>query len=69
MLSQGFVLLCTFIVGLFNKSIMNLFITEGLIDLSYVKMVAYIAMGVYALVLIILCFVNIKLFKKGVNVD
>ena len=69
MLSQGFVLLCTFIVGLFNKSIMNLFFTEGLIDLSYVKMVAYIAMGVYALVLIILCFVNIKLFKKGVNVD
>ena len=69
MLSQGFVLLCTFIVGLFNKSIMNLFITEGLIDLSHVKMVAYIAMGVYALVLIVLCFVNIKLFKKGVNVD
>ncbi len=67
--SQMFVLLVTFIVALFNSDFMNLFITNNAMSIDVIKTVIYMAMCSYSFVLIALSVVNIKLLKKGVNVD
>lgn len=67
--SQLFVLLVTFIVAIFNSDFMNLFITNDIVSIASIKNVIYMAMGSYSFVLIALTFINIKLLKKGVNVD
>ena len=67
--SQIFVLLVTFIVALFNSDFMNLFITNDIVNIATLKTVIYMAMCSYSLIIIIGIFVNIKLLKKGVNVD
>ena len=67
--SQGIVLLSVFMVALFNSDFMNLFMTAEIVEFGAVKAAAYISVAVYALLLFVLCFVNVKLFKKGVNVD
>jgi len=69
MVSQIFVLICLFITALFNKEIMNLFFTNEVISFDSLKMILYIALIIYLIVVVIIYFVNIKLFKKGVNVD
>lgn len=58
-----------FIIALFNKNIMNLFITNEIISVDMVKMIIYFGIIVYTVILICGYFVNLKLFKKGVNVD
>ena len=69
MVSQIFVLICLFITALFNKEIMNLFFTNEMISFDSLKMILYIALIIYLIVVVIVYFVNVKLFKKGVNVD
>ena len=68
-ISQLFAVLVMFIISLFNKEMMNLFITNELINVEMIKYIIYIAIIIYTLNLIIIYFVNIKLFKKGVNVE
>ncbi len=68
-ITQSFVLVIMFIVALFNEDFMNLFVTNTIINIGTLKSVIYIAVVSYTLVSILLCFVNIKFFKKGVNVD
>ena len=68
-ITQTFVLLILFITALFNKEIMNLFFTSEIVNLDIMKTIFYIAMIGYTLIIIINYFVNVKLFKKGVNVD
>lgn len=67
--TQGLVLVIMFLVALFNKDFMNLFVTNTAINIDTIKIAIYIAIATYTLISILLCFVNIKLFKKGVNVD
>ena len=67
--TQIFVLLITFITALFNKDLMNLFFTNEMINVEIIKMVIYLAIIIYLVTFIILYFINLKLFKKGVNVD
>ena len=67
--TQIFAVLALFLVGLFNNEIMNTFITNTLISVDTIKLIVLIATITYTLSLIILYVVNIRLFKKGVNVD
>ena len=69
MVSQIFVLICIFITGLFNKNIMNLFYTTETIGVDVIKTIISLATISYILILIIIYIFNLKIFKKGVNVD
>lgn len=66
---QVFGLLIIFIVSLFNKDLMNLFITNDIINIDMLKIIIYLSIFIYSISFIIFYIVNIKLFKKGVNVD
>jgi len=66
---QIFVLAGVFIVGLFNANIMNLFKSNIITSTETLKALMYLAMILYTICIAIYYFVNIKLFKKGVNVD
>lgn len=69
MIMQVFTLLVVFIIALFNKDMLNLFITNSVVNMEMVKAILYITSGLYIVSLIIVYIVNISLFKKGVNVD
>ena len=69
MITQVFVLLIVFIVSLFNKDLMNLFITNKLINIEMIKAVIFMAIIIYIITFIIGYIINIKLLKKGVNID
>ncbi len=58
-----------FIVALFNKDFMNLFITNEIVNVSSLKTIIYLAIAIYTIILIVCYYINIRLFKKGVNVD
>lgn len=66
---QMFNILVLFLVSLLNKDMMNLFITNEIINIDVVKIIVYIGMVIYTLNIIIYYLINIKLFEKGVNVD
>ena len=68
-ISQLFVIAIVLILALFNKDILNLIITNQMINISATKILIYMSIIMYTLVLIIGMIVNIKLFKKGINVD
>lgn len=62
-------LLTLFILGIFNQNIMNLFMSNNLESPEILKYIMYIAIILYIIYIIILYILNIKLFKKGVNID
>lgn len=66
---QIITLIAIFIIGLFQPNIMNLFTTTEITDLEILKVLMYIAIVIYTITLIINYFINIKLLKRGVNVD
>ncbi len=69
-ISQMAVIGITFIAAIFNEDFMNLFKTaEANISIDTLKLAMVLAIVSYTLVSVLLCLVNIKLFKKGVNVD
>ena len=67
--SQLLVLVMIFIVALFNKDIMNLFYTTEMISVDIIKLIVYLSISIYTITLIVGYFINLNLFKKGVNVD
>ena len=67
--SQSFVLIVTLIFALFNDKFMNLFLTKEAVDINTLKAVILIAIISYLIVIIVDFILNLKLFKKGVNVD
>ena len=69
MIIQVFALLVIFLVALFNQDLMNLFITNQMINMDMVKVIIYMATSIYIVTLIAGYIINLKLFKKGVNVD
>ena len=69
MASQAVVIAVLFVIALFNSDFMNLFVTNSIVDVQTVKLMIYASVASYSLVSLLICFVNIKLFKKGVNVD
>ncbi|MBQ8472066.1 MAG: hypothetical protein IJ501_01030 [Bacilli bacterium] len=68
-LTQIFVLISMFFMGIFNKDIMNLFFTNQIINIDILKTIIYIAILIYTITLLVCYFINLKLFNKGVNVD
>lgn len=68
-ISQVFALLIMFIISIFNKDMMNIFITNEIINVEMIKYIIYIAITIYTINLIALYFINVKLFTKGVNVE
>ena len=69
MATQVFVLIIMFILGLFNKDIMNLFFTNEIVNIDMIKFIIYLAIFIYTITLIVCYIINVKLFNKGVNVD
>ena len=69
LLTQVLAVLIVFIVALFNKELMNLFYTIDILNIDTIKLCIYLAIGIYAINIFILYFVNSRVFKKGVNVD
>jgi len=69
LLTQIFTILVVFIAALFNKDLMNLFYTIDTLNVNTIKLCIYLAIAIYTLNIIVLYFINSKLFKKGVNVD
>ena len=66
---QIFGLLIIFIVSLFNSDLMNLFITNDIINIEMIKLIIYLSFFIYSISFIAFYIINIKIFKKGVNVD
>ena len=69
MVIQLIALISLFITGLFNKDIMNLFITNEIINIDMVKLIIYLSIGTYTITLILGYIFNQKTFQKGVNID
>lgn len=66
---QMIVLLVTFIIAIFNSDIMNLFFTNEIINVGVLRMIIYMCIIIYTFIFGFGYVVNLKLFKKGVNVD
>ena len=58
-----------FIFGLFNQDVMNLFMTNNIINIDILKYIMYGAIVLYIIYLIIYYSLGLKLFNKGVDVD
>lgn len=67
--TQVISLFSAFLISLFNKDMMNLFITNEVVNIEMIKTLALICILIYSTIFIINFFINIILFKKGVNVD
>lgn len=69
MITQLFTLFIIFVTALFNKDLMNLFFTNQIINVDIIKLIIYLSIIIYTIILIINYIINIKLLKKGVNVE
>jgi len=62
-------LLSLFITGLFNKDILDMFTTNNIASIDGLKTIFTVICVYYALAVIINFILNIKLIKKGINVE
>jgi len=69
MLTQGLTLIIMFICGLFNKDIMNLFMTNNIQNIDILKYIMYGAIVLYIIYIISYYVIGFKLFNKGIDVD
>ena len=68
-ISQVLVLIITYLIALINPNIMEIFKTNQITNISTIKTFIYIALVIYTFILITLNILNMKLLKKGVNVE
>ena len=69
MATSSFTLLIVFIIGLFNKGIMNIINTTEIVNVSAIKSVMYIGMIIYLLYNVLYFILGKIMFEKGVNVE
>ena len=69
MIIQILALLILFIFAIFNKDIMNLFFTNQMVNIDILKSIIYMSSIFYTIIIIVIYIINLKLFKKGVNVE
>ena len=69
LLSQSMVLFLVFIVGLFNESIMNLFTSNILLDTRSFKLLIFLSIGLYLIIIGLMSILCKKEFNKGVNIE
>lgn len=67
--SQSFVVIPVLIAGVLNSEIMSLFTSNIMPNFEVFKTILVLATASYLAICLILSFINIKLLKKGVNVD
>lgn len=68
-LTQILSLIIIFLVGFFNRDIMNLFVTNDMININIIKIIMVCAIILYGGYLYIYYIVGFKLFKKGIDVE
>ena len=68
-ISQGLVVICVLFAGAFNSDILNIFTSNTLPSFDLFKTIIFIVTLSYTAISFIICFLNIKFFAKGVNVD
>ena len=69
MIIQILALFILFIFAIFNKDIMNLFFTNQMVNIDILKSIIYMSSIFYTIIIIVIYIINLKLFKKGVNVE
>ena len=69
LITQLFTVLSLFIIAIFNTEIMALFTNNTSVTLEFIETTINMALIIYTSILIILYFINVKIFKQGVNVD
>ena len=67
--TQFILLVVLLIMGLFNDSLMNMFITNSPVDFGTFKLVAVVSILVYVILVSAVCVTNVKLLRRGVNVE
>lgn len=68
-ISQTLGVLAIFIIGLFNKDIMEMFTSNNISSIYGLKTIFIVICIYYALVVAVNFIINVKLLKKGVNVE
>ena len=68
-IAQTVVLALTFIVGLFNSSIGDLFKNNILLDSSSFKLLVFLAIIIYLIIIFLMSILCKKILNKGVNVE
>ncbi len=67
--TQGLLLLLIYIIGLFNSSIMAMFGNQVQVDGGALRLLAYLSMGIYVLIIAGMNILSRKVLNKGVNVE
>ena len=67
--SQIIVLFLTFILGIFNSNIMDLFKNNIQLDPNSFKLLAVIAIIIYLIIIVVMSFICKKVFNSGVNIE
>lgn len=62
-------LLIIYLVALFNPSLMNLFTSSSIANISILKTLIFVIIIVYAIYTVLYYFIDIRILNKGVNVD
>jgi len=69
MIPQIITIAIIFVLGLFNKDIMNLFNTTDMINVEAIKSIMYAGIVIYLCYIEIYYLIGKRQFEKGVNVD
>ena len=69
MFAQTITLLSIIVYSLFNKDMLSLFTSNEITNISLLKDITFLSIIIYTIIIIINYIINIKIFKKGVNVD
>lgn len=69
MITQVITLAVIFGVGLFNSEVMNLINTSDAINIDAIKILMYVAMGIYIVYNVIYYLIGKMQLEKGVNID
>ena len=69
LLSQSLVLFLTYVVGLFNPTIMDLFKNNIMLDTTAFKTLTILAIILYIIIILVMRFICKHEFNKGVNIE
>ncbi len=69
MATQIFAIIMLFLISLFSDDLKSVFITNQVVSMNILKQIFCIAVCIYTLLIVGVYFINVRLFKKGVNVD
>ncbi|MBQ6991918.1 MAG: hypothetical protein IJN50_03265 [Clostridia bacterium] len=68
-ISQILTIIIIFIFGLFNPNVMNLINTTETINIETIKLLLYVAIGIYFTYIVALYLLGKKFLNRGINVD